>query len=470
MVKEAFDGNTIRKLRGWKAGGKEVKVYDTECPGLALRIYASGRASWSVLTRDWKATIADAESFSANDIPALREMVRTARRMRGDGRDAEAYIKAFVDSRSLTSAEAEANAVSGITERWEQARDQYLRELKETHSKDTHRSYRSALGAVPGSVLEDDFKPLHGKPIVSITPDDIITVKEEIRKRGTREGKGPNGNLRQANASLTVVKAFFAWQMGRRGNPLEVNPAAAVRPERRKGGKFMKGVGEAAAIRALLQEEIGMLVIGLEKCKNPAARAAVMIQLLTGQRRMTVCEARKEAFVDHPKYGIVWRLADKTNAWRVLPLPPLVRQAVENAEMMSRTDNPYLFPQQRESPDGTWNGHMNERTYSDVILQMRKDSGALNGMPLRVATHDLRKAFVSTMSGTMHKYQIDGRRLGEKDIEMITHEDEGRQGSAWRIYNLNPYLEVKHAILSEWEQFVLEGLDMARKKVGAVAT
>jgi len=467
-MQEAFDGNTLRKVKTLRKSGKEHKLYDAHCPGLAIRVYASGRASWSIVTRDWKATIADVESFSADDLPDLREMVRTARRMKADGRDAGAFVKAFVDSRSVAAAEAEANAVSGIGERWEQARDQYLRELLLTNAKDTHRTYRSALGVVAGSVLEKDFEPLHGKPIASITRDDIIRVKKKIRERG--KAKGPDGNLRQANLSLMAMKGFFGWQMGREGNPLTANPAADVPPEKsHRKGKDSKGDGEAKALRAMMQEEIGMLVLGLDRCQNAPARAGVMLQLLTGQRRMTVCEARKAAFVDHPDYGIVWRLEDKTRAWRSLPLPPLARQCVEVAELMGRSDNVYLLPQQRASRDGSWDGHINERTYSDVILQMRRAGGTLNGIPLKISTHDLRTAFTTAMSPTMHKYKIGERRLGEKDMEMITHEDEGRKGSAWKIYNRDPYLEVKFKILSEWEYFVLEGLDMARRKLGIAA-
>lgn len=468
MVKEAFDGNTLRKVRKWKTDGKDLKVFDSQCPGLAIRVYASGRASWSILTRDWKLTIADVAEFGVEDIPALRDLVFRARRMKADGRDPAPMIKTFADSRNLDGAEAEANAVSGVTERWEQARDQYLKELLETNSADTHRTYRSALGAVPRSVLEKDFAPLHGKPIVSITPDDIIKVRKSIRERGA--AKGPNANMRQANASLTNIKSFFAWQMGREGNPVKTNPALNVPKEKRKdGGKKHKGVGVANEARALLQEEVGMLVLGLERHVNAAGRAAVMLQLLTGQRRMTVCEARKAAFVDHEKHGMIWRLEDKTRSWRSIPLPPLARQAVEVAELMARTDNDYLFPQQREGKDGKMDGHMNERTFSDVILRMRKPGGALKGIPFKVATHDMRKAFISTMSPTMHKYTVGERRLGEKDIEMITHEDEGREGSAWRIYNLDPYLDVKFAILSEWEHFVMEGLHKARLKMGIAA-
>lgn len=52
-----------------------------------------------------------------------------------------------------------------------------------------------------------------------------------------------------------------------------------------------------------------------------AARTATLFRLMPGQRRMTVCEAPKEAFEHHKEQGMVWRLEDKIRSWRVLRVP-----------------------------------------------------------------------------------------------------------------------------------------------------
>lgn len=459
-MKERIDGNTLRKVRNMMKAGTEAKVFDEECSGLAIRTYKSGKATWCILTRDWKFTLGDLSLFGGDRVDALREAVATARRMKADGKNPEAFLKSFVGGADVQRASHDAATSSGDMETWEQARDRYLEAILEDNARDTHRSYRSAIGAVPGSPLEKDFEPVHGKPIASVTRDDLIAVRDNIHKRG--KNAGPGALIRQANFSLAVIKAFMKWQMGRGGNPLASNPAVeitAVKKTAGRGGKDFKGiVGVSAAHRAMNQRELGLVIRGLEDYTNVPARTATLLQLMTGQRRMTICEARKAAFEDHPEYGMTWTLEDKTRSWRILPLPPTAEAAVRAAMSLTRSDNPYLFPQQRERQAGQGrDGHMNERTMSEVLEEMRAPGGILHGLPFNVSTHKLRKAFVSRMSGSMHKYRIGDQQLTEKHIEMITHLDEGREGTASQVYDLNPHLGIKWAILSEWEQWVLEG-------------
>jgi hypothetical protein len=44
-MKERIDGNTVRKVRHMMKDGREAKVFDEECAGLAIRTYKTGRAS-----------------------------------------------------------------------------------------------------------------------------------------------------------------------------------------------------------------------------------------------------------------------------------------------------------------------------------------------------------------------------------------------------------------------------------------
>ena len=43
---------------------------------------------------------------------------------------------------------------------------------------------------------------------------------------------------------------------------------------------------------------------------------------------------------------------------------------------------------------------------------------------------------------------------------MITHLDEGRETTATLVYDKNEYLDVKLAILTEWQDYVVEGLNL----------
>jgi integrase len=143
---------------------------------------------------------------------------------------------------------------------------------------------------------------------------------------------------------------------------------------------------------------------------------------------------------------MTWGFEDNVRLWRVLPLTPTAAAAARTALLLARDGNPYLFPQQRKRQAGRgMDGHMNERTMSEVLEDMRAPGSVLHGLPFSLSTHKQRKAFVSRMSATMHKYTIGDRRLSEKDIEMITHLDEGQEGTASQVYDLNLYLETKWA-------------------------
>jgi len=465
MATERIDGNTLKRVNGILKRMTATTIRDSEAPGLAIRTYASGTASWSIVLRDLKMKIADLAVYGVDDLPALRALVSKVREMRKDGKDAAPLVAAFNRERSVEKAEHHAAVAIGDAMAWETARDKYVLWLKDHRSEDTYRTYRSALGGNPGSPIEKDFRGLAGKPIASITLNDLVQIRNNIVSRGTKA----QPNLRQADFTVSVIKSFFKWVLNQPDVKLASNPARDLSKvmERSKASSKSGKAVDADAERSLLQEEIGLIIMGLETYPNVAARTGILLQLMTGQRRMTIAIARKDAFYDHPDFGKVWRLEDKVHAWRVLPLSPTAIACYEAAMMNARSDNPFLFPQQRERKvGGGMDGHMNERTLSEVLEELRAPGGILHALPMRVSTHDLRKAFISQMGQTMHQYRIGQRVLETKDIDMITHRNEGRDTTATMIYDKNPYLPIKAKILSEWEQWCLEGYDIARKKYG----
>jgi hypothetical protein len=204
-----------------------------------------------------------------------------------------------------------------------------------------------------------------------------------------------------------------------------------------------------------------MIFDELGNAKNEMARYVLALQLLTGQRRLDVVSAIRGSMVDKPG-TLCWRLEDKVHAWRVLPLPPLARDVAEQAaEKFADYNSRYLFPKNRVQKKGdTVEGHLSERTASKALEDMRKEGGPFYGHALSPSTHHLRKAFTTYMAPRMYKYVVEGRTLTRDDIDMITHKDEGRETTATLIYDKSEYLDVKLAILTEWETYVVDGLNM----------
>lgn len=454
---ETFDGNTIRKVQNMLKRGETGTLRDGQCAGLAIRVHKS-TATWSMITRDGKWTIGPLDFWSAADIPMLRSAVTQARQIQKEGRDPKDFFAALKSERDVELATHRAAVSYGIGSTWENVRDAYIHWIYDHREKETARGYKSALGATKGSVLEQDFTPLAGKPIASITTKDLVRVRSNIVKRGDGE------KLRQADLTVSALKSCFKWYVNQPDSEIEVSPATTLSKvlERKKE----RGVEVSSTERVFTQDEIGLLILGLESITNHAARLSVMIQLLTGQRRRTPLEAKKSLFEEHPDYGMTWRLSDKVDAWRVLPLPPAARSAVETAMSLTREDNVFLFPQQRpRKQGGPMDGHMNERTVSTVLETLRDKDGILSTLPFSPSTHHLRRTFVTIMTPKMSSFTLDDRRLTADDVQIITHENEGRKTTASLVYDKNAYLDVKYKILEFWEQWCLEGYHNIKNKM-----
>lgn len=465
MGSEVIDGNTIRRVRNRLKKGEEGLIRDSSCPGLAIRIHKK-RAAWAIVTRDWRKNLGPLDEYGAEDLPLLRELVVKARATKAEGRDPKPLLDAFRKERDVKLASERADVEHGLGETWEDVRDAFLDWVKDQLQPDTYRGYRSALGAVPSGPIESDFRHIAGKPIVSITTKDLVRVRSSIIQRGNGE------KIRQANATVAIIKSLFRWYVNHPDSLIETNPAASLSKamERRKDRVDV----DESDRRFFTQEELGLLLKGLDSEPNKGAALAITLALYTGQRRMTVARARKSHFLPYADYGLegdgyVWRISgDKTRSWRVLPLPRSASRAVEIALSLSRTDNDYLFPQQRPRRTGEpMDGHLNESRISRVIERMREEGGTLSGLKFSPSAHDLRHTFITVMAPRMPDFQIGSKNLTRGQIRIITHADEGREGTASQVYDHSDYLDVKLAILQRWEQWCLDGLKMILEDTSA---
>lgn len=457
MPSEYFSGHTLNKVRNlMKKGVADTVVYrDKDTTGLAVKITKTG-ASWYFSTRNTNLQIAPFSSFGLDDLGILRELVEELKKEAKKGRSLETLIHSFAAGHSVTDAKHlhDVNHGDGVT--WEVGRDFYLEWCAKNRNKDTARGYRSALGATPG--LHDDFSPIHGKPLASIVTADLARVRNNIVARG-KSGDAKGQGIRQADLTVSAIKAAFKYFVNNPDFAVKDNPASDLS----KALERPTVVEGSDKIRALTQLEIGALWYALEACPNETARLVLQLQLLAGQRRYTPTSARKRDFQVDGVYDCIWGMEDKVHHWRKLALPPLATSVVKQALRLASNnpDSEYLFPKQRARRTGDdMNGHINERTVSEALEDLRKPGGIFEKMPFNVSTHDLRKAFTSVMRPRMSQFTLAGRTMIPKEIEMITHSNEGRESVSELVYDRNAYLDVKMEILTVWEQYVIEGYRM----------
>jgi hypothetical protein len=118
----------------------------------------------------------------------------------------------------------------------------------------------------------------------------------------------------------------------------------------------------------------------------------------------------------------------------------------------------HLYPKQRPRRKGDdMSGHVEKRTVSKMIENMRKPGKVFEKMPFNVSTHDLRKAFNSIVGPNMSKFTFRGHEMLAEEVAMITHKNEGRESVSQLVYDKNSYLDVKLEILIWWQEWVLEG-------------
>ncbi len=462
--KEQFDGNTLRKIRNLysvqKAGKKVIVEHDwrdVEMTGLAIRVKPNG-ATWRILTREINAVIGDIHLFSEDDLPQLRALVAEARVGKKLGHQPDALIKAFLETRNVKEARDVHRVVKEGAKVWEDGRDAFLQWASKNKAVKTVESYKSAIGACKASVYEPDFRHISGKALASITLGDLSDIRDSIVDRGEAgelKGKGH----RQADATVAALRSCFRYFSGkRRIYKLDQNVALGLTNVIEKKKATVESDG-GQKLRPMSQMEIGAFIYSIDCCDNEMARLALFLQLLTGQRRYTVCSSIEESFVEHPHYGLVWRVKAKGDNWRVLPLPEMSQDVVRKAKKdFEDFGCRYLLPKTRHRVAGDeMQMHIDPRIPSRIMEKMRKPGGVFHGLDLKPSTHTLRKGFISFMRPRMHEFVVGGRQLNPDDVQMITHADEGRETTAAAVYDLNEYLDVKFAILKRWEDYCMEG-------------
>ncbi|MBD8663014.1 hypothetical protein IFT59_07080 [Rhizobium sp. CFBP 8752] len=463
MVAVKIDGNTMQSAQKAAKRGEAIEYRDKEAPGLAIRV-KSGTAYFWCVTSTFKVSIAPVGYFQPDQLDGIRALIPRLKHIKKEGGEPKHLVAEFVGGeRDVEKAENKAGLRAGEWT-WEAMRDAFLEHLKDTGASKSYSNNLSALGTDPNGALHDDFKTLHGMPVKSITPNELAAVTRSIIQRGKLKEKATKRtNYPQARLTHAAIQAVFAWATNpenQDASGLKLNIARLVRmpkaPKMEAKDLRPEDIVKAPLASPKLIAKFAFQWSVHDPITKDCTRAALVLQLLTGQRIATVLRSFKGQFIRTPgkPWAFVWALGpDKTGSYRALPLPEVASSIVFDQLKRARDDNRYLFPQLRKGkgrPDR--DGHLSDSTTADVTDRARAVGGSL---PRTFkGSHDFRRAFTSHLG--------DWKALGFDDkesVELVTHRNEGAESVSQAVYNLNPLLREKYKVLRTYQDLLIKAAD-----------
>ncbi len=404
---------------------KEIGPYeigDDKCSGLSLRVRARS-ASWSLRDRlgGKQSTWTVAPVRPDDDPNEMRERTHQAKALLRRGIDPREWLQE--------------KALGGQIERhfdeqrdgwtWAEARERFLTYVQAERRKATYDDYRKTL-------CGRDLVSWEDRLVKSITRRDIAALQDSIYARGAKV---------QATHTLRVVKVFMNWLSQRGDSGFEESPANSVKPisvKKSPNSLHVPGLVEIGSMPWLLDTA----------AVSPAARLAVMLTVLTAQRRETIVSATKDQF-EEMQNAALWNIPSahmKSDRKHTLPLPSLTWSIVKKAMALGRADSPWLFPQLRLRRKGdAGNAHMSAKTINDALAEI--------GVPMR--PHDARRAF-----GTHGEALLGFKR---SDSKAILDHAEGLAGDVTaEHYALHDGTHFKWPLMRTWEAFVVEQIEAQR--------
>jgi integrase len=427
------------------------EVADTVVAGLLIRV-RKRTAKWVLRCRVKRAqhyfTIGSIVALTDPDL--VREAAERAKAILREGGDPVPLFESLMQTPTVAAAEARAAHRAGKVWDWDKARSKFLDACRADNRPDTTRTYRSASGLV-------DLAGLKGKIITQIEPDDIRRIRDSIRARG---------KVAQSKLTMRTLKALFAWLVEQPDSGLKINPAKDVATSIKDRPAMLADAvaaadafGSAQAEEELSVKDLQLLDKELTTAMPPSARFALQLAFRTVQRRLTAVSALKASFRPHDDYGMVWwvhpgllkvgrnRAGEVRRHPHVIPLPPSAQQIVRTAMTMTRSDNPYLFPQLRLRKAGDpGDAHLSERLLNAALADLQKP-----GRPLHRVQHFSTHAFRGWF--TTHV-----RRLGftKADTKLILDHAEGRtRDTTDEHYDWEQSLPEKYRILCAWEKLII---------------
>ena len=401
--------NTYTNHKGIKAASTDkaqAMFKDTECKGLYLRVYPTGRKVF--IHRYW---LNGKERLYTMDAPEITPK-STEREIAGALSKARALVaeqKAMIGSRNAESREdpaierslnvLSAAAVPTMTEFSSTYMARWAKKKKKSWQEDQR-------------ILNVDVLPFIG--------DMKIDKVEKKHINALLDRKEDAGALIARNRLLSLLHKFFNYAIERGEIKSHINPAAKITKEE-----------ETARDRVLTDDEIRMLWAATSDESNLdiSTRLAVRLRLITGQRSSEIVNARESDI-----QGDVWSMDETKNGLaHAIPLTGMALQVIDEARPHAR--HGLLFPARN-------GGVMAVQVLSKIFerIPWELESGQVRPTP-----HDLRRT-LRTGLGALNFDNFIQRRV-------TNHKEKNRIDETYNCYS---YLPEKRAALEAWERKLKE--------------
>jgi len=318
MPKRDLTDRTIRALKA-APDGSRYEVMDSQVPGLAVRVSASGQRSFVLITRfpghKHPTRRALGEYMPLNERAERRRYAALPEADRKKLTFGEYLLRTFGPT-TLIGAREKARQWKAMVRshidpqaQEERQRQAELRQQANTFAKVAEDFIKEKLpGERKGREVERDirreFIPAWGKrPIAELTPQDVREVVKAAKDRGAPY---------QAHNLLTTARRLFSWAIDQHVYGLETSPCDRLKPKAIIGKKVFRK-------RILDDDELRAFWRATRRLGYPYGPLFRLLAL-TGQRKSEVAEARWSE-IDLPRK--LWTIPAermKADAAHVVPL------------------------------------------------------------------------------------------------------------------------------------------------------
>ena len=412
MGKIAF---TAPRVEGFNLpdGKAQAFLWDSECPGLGLRVTAGSKSYvyQSLFSgKTLRITIGDLQTYR---VPEARERARELQQQIDKGIDPrQTMAKAVAEAQAERKRQREQSAI--VQDVWAEYLKERRKHWGEHHYRDHEKSAQAdGLKRKRSSKLTEAgvLYPLMKMRMADVTPEVInALMAKEGKTRPTR-----------AQLALRLLKAFLNWAANEPAYAAVANPAAI-------SAKAKEAAGTPNTKRdALMAEQLKDWFAIVRGIQNPVISAYLQILLLTGARREELMALKWD------DVNTKWRsltIRDKDNSkggkhgTRNIPLTPYVASLIAG------------LPRR-----GKWVFTSATSESGRLVSPTKAHDAACNAAGLSISLHGLRRSFSSLSEWLEIPSGVIAQIMGHKP-----------SATAEKHYKTRPLdlLRIHHAKLEAW--------------------